>query len=346
MALQDARGEQLMLELQARDAWNQRDYMKAQSLAEQVAAAAAACDDQGGWWNAIFLVSEALRKQGRMDDSRAIAEKLGVHELTRASEALSARVSTLRSFALQGSGDLALAVKSAREAVSFTSELAEHKGIRIEALNALIAALADSDQLSEAWQECLKLADLLSTEPSSQTTGLGYWAIGNVAFLLERISEGVSYHELAAKNLSPSNDLDLWARFNRASASLRLTAGVTEPETLECIERAEMAGSIVGGTERDRLELILTRAQWLVLTGQFDAAVEHLTSVVERKHLLASHIAAQAHFLLGQALTTRSGDAEAILNLEKSEDLFLQSGAEDRASTARALIRSLQEPAD
>ncbi len=346
MALQDARGEQLMLELQARDAWNQRDYVKAQSLAEQVAVASAACGDEGGWWNATFLVSEALRKQGRMHDSRDIADKLGAHELTRASEALSARVATLTSFALQGSGDLTLAVKSAREAVSFASDLAEHKGIRMEAQNALIAALADSDQLSDAWQECLKLADLLSSEPSSQTSGLGYWAIGNVAFLLEHIAEGVSYHELAAKNLSPSNDLDLWARFNRGSAQFRLAAGVTEPETLECIERAEMAGSIVGGTERDRLELVLTRAQWLVLTGQFEAAVEQLTTVVERKHLLASHIAAQAHFLLGQALSTRSSDAEAILNLEKSADLFLESGAEDRASTARALIRSLQKPAD
>ena len=333
-----------MIELEARDAWNQRDYVRAQALAEQAADAAESSHDEVAWWNATFLVSETLRKQGRMQDSKDIAEKLGTHALTGESKALSARVATLTSFALQGTGDLARAVAAARSAVGFASEEPGHKSIRMEAQNALIAALADSDQLEEAWQECLVLADLLSTEPPTQTTGLGYWAIGNVAFLLKHIAEGVSYHQLAAANLSPTNDLDLWARFNRGSAQFRLTAGVIEPETLECIERAEMASSIVGGTDRDKLELTLTRAQWLVLTGQFETAIEQLSRIIASKHLLASHMAAQAHFLLGQALSARGVDADAISNLELSEQLFLQSGAEDRASMARALVQSITEP--
>ncbi|MHA7238446.1 hypothetical protein [Arthrobacter sp. TMS1-12-1] len=331
-----------MIELQARDAWNQRDYVKAQELAERAAGVAAGSADDAGWWNATFLVSEALRKQGRMQDSTDIAERLETHALTRQSNALSARVATLRSFALQGTGNLALAVASARAAVDFADEEPGQKGIRMEAQNALIASLADSDQLEEAWKECLVLAQLLSTEPPTQTVGLGYWAIGNVAFLLKHISEGVNYHGLAAKTLSPSNDLDLWARFNRGSAQFRLAAGVVEPETLECIERAELASSIVGGTERDRLELRLTRAQWLVLTGQFEAAAGQLAEVIEKKSLLATHMAAQAHFLMGQASSPRGMEREAVSNFEASEDLFLQSGAEDRASSARALIESIQ----
>lgn len=278
-----------------------------------------------------------------MQESKEIAEELGAHTLTRESKALSARVATLTSFALQGTGDLARAVAAARSAVSDATDEAGSKSIRMEALNALIAALADSDQLEEAWQECLVLADLLFTEPQTQAAGLGYWAIGNVAFLLQHITEGVSYHQLAAKNLSPSNDLDLWARFNRGSAQFRLTAGVIAPETLECIERAELASSIVGGTQRDRLELKLTRAHWLVLTGQFSAAVAELTEITDHKHLLASHVAAQAHLLLGQALSALGSGTRAIEDLELSEELFLQSGAEDRASTARALIETIQE---
>ncbi len=184
--------------------------------------------------------------------------------------------------------------------------------------------------------------DLLKSQPDLKYAGQSYWAIGNVAFLMQHVDQGVAYHQLAAQSLSPSNDLDLWARFNRASASLRLTAGVVEPETLECIERAELASSIVGGTERDRLELRLTRGQWLVLTGQFDAAIAPLTEIIGKKDLLATHMAAQAHFLLGQALSERAGATGAVSNFEASEDLFLQSGAEDRASTARALIEAIK----
>lgn len=338
MALQESRGEQLMIELQARDAWNQRDYVGAQQLAERAASVAAASDDEAGWWNATFLVSEALRKQGRMQQSKEIAEQLEIHPLTRESPALSARAATLMSFALQGTGNLAQAVTAARAGVGFAQEAPGQKSIQIEAQNALIAALADSDRLEEAWNECQILAELLSMEPPTQTTGLGHWAIGNVAFLLGHIGEGVSYHQLAAKHLSPTNDLDLWARFNRASASLRLTANVIEPETLECIERAELASSIVGGTERDRLELRLTRAQWLVLTGQFEAAIEQFGDVIAHKHLLATHTAAEAHFFLGRALSGQGRDSEARDNLEASEDLFLQSGAQERAAVARSLM--------
>lgn len=337
-----AAGQRLLLELRARDAWNQRDYVAGRAAAAELAAAALADGDDFGWWNATFLASECLRKQGLMVESKGIADELGRHSLTAQSKALSARVSTLRAFALQGSGNLAAAVEAAQSAVRDAGETQDHASIAIEAENALIAALAESGKLEDAWQECHVLAALLSAEHNSQTKGLGYWAIGNVAFLLMHIDEAVAYHQQAAQNLSPTNDLDLWARFNHGSAQFRLAAGITAPETLECIERAELASSIVGGTERDRLELGLTRAQWSVLTGQFDTAIGQLRAIIECKDRLASHVAAQAHFLLGQALSARSTGSDALSNLEESEKLFLQSGAQDRALTVRTLIDELK----
>ncbi|MDN4611248.1 hypothetical protein [Arthrobacter burdickii] len=342
MSHQHDPGERMLLEFQARDAWNQRNYAAAQKLAEQWAAMSSANHEEESWWNASFLVAECLRKQDLMNESLEVADELANHPLTQQSVALQARIFTLRAFALQGTGDLATAVEAARRAVSEALLEPIHNTIAIEAQNALIAVLAESGLLESAWSECRILADLLDKDPENTYSGQSYWAIGNVAFLLKNITEGVSYHELAAKTLSPTNDLDLWARFNRGSADFRLAAGVIEPETLECIERAELASSIVGGTERDRLELKLIRAQWLVLTGQFEAAVENLAEITARKHLLASHVAAQAHFLLGQAQSGRGSAADAIADLELSEDLFLQSGAEDRASSARALIVSIQ----
>lgn len=338
----EAAGERLLLELRARDAWNERDYEGAQRFAEELAHATQRIGDDLGWWNATFLVSECLRKQGRVRDSRQVAETLSRSPLTLESEALRARVSILLSLALQGSGELAQAVSAARDAVTHAVGNPGDISVEVDARNVLVASLADSDQLEAAWDECHALDDLLRLQPGSRYRGQSYWAIGNVAFLLMHIEDGVAYHQLAAANLSPINDLDLWARFNRGSAQFRLAAGVVEPETLECIERAELANSIVGGTERDHEELKLTRAHWLVLTDQFEASADLLRSVVANKDLVASHTAAQAHFLLGQALSGLGNKAGATTNLELSEELFLQSGAEDRAAAARGLIESLR----
>ncbi len=342
MQSQNAPGQRLLLELQARDAWNQRDYRSAQQLAEQLAEAASDNGDELAWWNAKFLVSESLRKQGLMQEARDIAGSLAQNNVTKGSRALHARVSTLRAFALQGCGQLAEAISAALQAVDDAESLVDQASIEIEARNALIAALAESGRIEDAWEQCSLLAAVLRRDPDSKYAGQSYWAIGNVAFLLKHVTDGVSYHQLAAKNLSPTNDLDLWARFNRASAALRLTAGVVEPETLECIERAELASSIVGGTERDRLELSLTRAQWLILTGQRDAAVDQLITIINSQHLLATHTAAEAHFLLGQALASGTNSDDAVMHLRTSETLFLQSGAQERASTAQELVNKLR----
>jgi tetratricopeptide (TPR) repeat protein len=337
-------GQRMMLELRAREAWMQRNYPGTQELAEQWAALSLAEGDDESWWNASYLTAEALRKQGRMSDSYNVAEDLALHPLTQRSAALRARVDTLRAFALQGSGDLTTAVLAARGAIAEVEGLAGHNGIAILAQNALIAALAESGQLEEAWQACLTLAHLLHEDPANTYAGQSYWAIGNVAFLLKQISDGVAFHERAANTLSPINDLDLWARFNHGSAQTRLAAGLIEPETLECIERAEMAMSIAGGTPRDRLELDLTRAHWLVLSGQPEEAIERLRRIVAGQDLLALHTAAQAHFLLGQALTGSDSASDAVAHLALSEQLFMQSGAEDRAGVARALIIGIEQP--
>ncbi|MFP3481333.1 hypothetical protein SB780_41470, partial [Burkholderia sp. SIMBA_057] len=76
--------------------------------------------------------------------------------------------------------------------------------------------------------------------------------------------------------LSPANDIELWARFNKASAAVRLSSGIVEPETLSAIERAELALSIVGGNKTDQLEVAFIRARWLYLNGDIPAAVEKL----------------------------------------------------------------------
>lgn len=338
-------GEHVFLELRARDAWSQREYESARRIAQEAAELAAASQDENALWNMSLLVAECSKKLGEISKAEAQARLLKEHHLTRKYPDLAARVSTFLAVALQGQGNLADAAVEARHAVDMAQSAADSPDLHITAQHALIAALAESDRIDDAWQECLRLADLITPEVNSQTAGKAYWVIGNVAYLRRDAANGTDYHRRATDNLSPSNDLDLWAKFNRASAALRLAAGVVEPETLECIERAEMAASIVGGSERDKLELSLTRAHWLFLTGQYDAAVERLRPICQSSSLIASQTAAEAYMLLGQSLA-RTGDAlEGLFQLEKSQELFRQSGALDREAQAGKLIDDLHRSA-
>ncbi|WP_019483031.1 hypothetical protein [Arthrobacter sp. TB 23] len=337
-------GDQLLYELRAREAWSQRDYERARVIAGQAVDLALKDNDDVAWWNMAFLQAECLRAEGALEQSVELAQKLRDHSLTSQSPSLAVRVLTLLAVGLQGLGQLPEAVRQATAAVEMATDAVDAPELRVEAHQALIASLAESDRLDEAWTRCLALSVLLSTEMRSQTAGKAHWAIGNVAFMRREVADGTKFHSLAAAHLSPNNDLDLWARFNRASAAKRLAAGVVDAETLECIERAETASSIVGGNDRDQLELSLTRAHWLVLTGQLNAAVKRLKPICADSTILASQTAGEANLLLGRALAGRGDDIEAMNYLDAAKANFIQSGAHDRAAHVAELIESLMQP--
>ncbi|GAA1128367.1 hypothetical protein [Arthrobacter flavus] len=337
-------GDQLLYELRAREAWSQRDYERARVIASQAVDLALEDNNEVAWWNMAFLQAECLREEGAVQESVLVAQKLRDHPLTSQSPSLAVRVLTLLAVGLQGLGQLPEAVRQATAAVEVATDAVDAPELRVEAHQALIASLAESDRLDEAWAQCLALSVLLSTEMRSQTAGKAHWAIGNVAFMRHEVADGTKFHSLAAGNLSPNNDLDLWARFNKASAALRLAAGVVDAETLECIERAETASSIVGGNDRDQLELSLTRAHWLVLTGQLNAAVKRLKPICADSTILASQTAGEANLLLGRALAGRGDDIEAMNYLDAAKANFVQSGAHDRAAHVAGLIESLMQP--
>ncbi len=339
-------GEHVYMELRARDAWTQRDYRRAREIASEAQRIAERNHDENASWNMGFLQIECLKKEGKFEEAAIKANDLRELPLTSLYPDLAARVSTTLADILIGRGDLETALEEARRAVASAAEAAGSPDLRVRAHHTLIAALAESDRIDDAWEECLVLADFVTPEVTSQTAGEAYWAIGNVAYLRRDSAVGTDYHRRAAASLSPSNDLDLWAHFNKASAALRLAGGVVEPETLECIERAELAVSIVGGSDRDKLELSLTRAHWLFLTGQFDAAIERLAPICDSSSLLARQTAAEAFLLLGQALAKSGNPLEGLFQLEKSQELFRQAGALDREAHVGKRIEDVHRSAN
>ena len=176
MAAQQS-GELVMYELRAREAWSQRDYRTARLLAAAAVELGAHTEDHHAWWNMTFLQAECLREEGSLEESLRCAEALEESSLTLESEALSARVHTLAAVCQQGLGHLDQAVNNASMAVKSASVVADSPELQIEAHHALIAALAESDRLDEAWSTCLDLSTHITPAIHTQTAGKAHWVI-------------------------------------------------------------------------------------------------------------------------------------------------------------------------
>ncbi|WP_436063932.1 hypothetical protein [Arthrobacter sp. LjRoot14] len=332
----------VVAELQARESAKNRDYAAAKAQAAAAAALALESRDFSGWWNMIYLKAECLRDEGSISECLDVAKSLAESPMSADHALLAARAYTLLAVAQQGLGRLPDAVSSAATAANLVAGNAEYVYLHVEAQRALIAALAESRRLDEAWDQCLLLEGLLTELVDEDTAGKAYWVIGNVAFLTGRVTDGGRYHDMAAESLSPSKDVDLWARFNRASAVMRLEAELTGPATLRCIERAELATEVVGGSDRDLLEMSFARAHWNFLTGDMATAINMLRPLCTEAGILATQTAGEASFLLGRSLLANGERDEALQRLADAAELFDNAAASERSAQVRAFAADVR----
>lgn len=326
--------EYVLAGLYARQAWDLRDYPLAASHAATAARIALEGKNTSAWWNMTYMQAECLMKHGDLDECKQIIERLIEHPMAMESVGLAVRARQMYSAVLQRQGHLSAAVDSALEAVKLCAQLSQGSTIIIGAHRALISALAESGRLEEAWTYCQAMNDQVDENSMSQLAGEVAWVVGNVAFMRHDYAEGVKQHERAARLLTPANDIELWARFNKASAAVRLSAGIVEPETLSSIERAELAFSIVRGTKSDELEVAFIRARWLYLTGDIVAAINKLQEIHAESDALAKHTAGEVSLLLGKSLKAAGESEEALVYLEEAQKAFSASGASDRVQQA------------
>ncbi|MGW6175037.1 hypothetical protein ACWF5H_16245 [Arthrobacter sp. NPDC055138] len=337
MDLAAGAGDGVLLELRAREAFVKREYISSAVLAKRCAEQAAEAGDPGTWWHMTFLEAESYRESGDQKNCINTARSLKHHSLSLGSAELMCRVLTLESVSLQGMGELREALTTAESAVKVGQAAGLRNEIQIGAESALVAALAESGQIDEAWVHCQDLIQLLKVAADAQLAGKGYWAVGNVAFLRQEPDIGVLYHGLAAEQLSPSNDLRLWAWFNMSSAAMRLSAGIADQETADCMDRSELAGSIIGTSEHVGHLNQLNRARWFFLTGKPQEAAKLLGPICGQSDL-PHQTAGEANMLLAKALREQ-GDCEAALrHLKDSQAYFSQAGAKDRAAQVAAEI--------
>ncbi|MDQ0620360.1 helix-turn-helix domain-containing protein [Arthrobacter globiformis] len=326
--------EYVLAGLYARQAWDLRDYGLAAEHAANAARIALDGKNTSAWWNMTYMQAECLMKQGQLKECQKIMEHLSEHPMATESAGLGVRARQMLAALCHGQGQLGTAVEHAEKAVELCAQLPKGSTLIIGALRALIGALAESGRLDEAWKYCQDMNEQMDEHSMSQLAGEVAWVIGNVAFMRHDYPEGIKHHERAAKLLSPANDIELWARFNKASAAVRLSSGIVEPETLSAIERAELALSIVGGNKTDQLEVAFIRARWLYLTGDIVAAVQKLRDIHAERMDLAKHTAGEVSLLLGKSLKAAGEGDEALVHLQEAQKEFSAAGAQDRVQQA------------
>ena len=335
--------ECLRLSLCARQSWDTRDYLGAAANAKLAAEYASAGKDPVTWWNMTYLAANSLMQHGKNGEAAAVLKTLLDHPLTIESDALSLRAQQVMGAAMLSQGCLQEAIFHATKAVEIGSgDSPAVFSAYLMALQTLIGALTEAGRLNEAWTHALVLAAAVSDETPPQMAGEIHWVIGNVAFIRHDIRAGLEHHAKAGRLLSPATDLSRWAQVNKATAWVRLMAGVVDPATLQAIERSELAHSVVGATVGEALEVSLLRARWHYLNGELAQALELLASIQAQKDELAPHIAGDSALLHGTALQAAECTAEALIAYQQALDSYIQAGAMDRAEVAKEHLASLQ----
>lgn len=333
--------DQILNEYRARQHWERRDYSGAQEYATAAAEKALIKSDAVGYWRMSLLLAECQLEMGQMQEFAASAKELSEHPAVQEHPRMLARAKALYSRALGILGQVGESLVLAQEVAALGGAGGEDGIGGIEILHSLVAALAESGQVVEAWEYAQEMAELADNEGDQEVAGKAYWAVGNVAFLAEDPDTGIYYHSLAAKNLAPGNDVNTWAQFNKGSALARLAAGVADSETLECIERAELANSVTGGSAFQELEISMARAHWLLLTGKAEESASRLEDILDHRDLLPEHTLAEVEYVAALALRELGRNDEALAAAVHSEKVFIVHGSRRMASEANRVVQSI-----
>lgn len=335
--------DQILSEYNARQHWERREYKSALEHAAAAAEKALNKADTIGYLRMALLLAECQLELGQMQEFASSAKELSEHPALQGDPRMLVRAKVLYSRALEALGYIDEALTLAQEAAAIEVPPGLDAVDELGMLHGLVAALAESGREAEAWKYAQDMARLAAEQSDQEVAGKAYWAVGIVAFFIDDTEKGIYYHRLAAENLAPGNDVNTWALFNKGSALARLSAGVVEPETLECIERAELAMSVTGVSPLQELEISIARAHWLLLTGEAEESVMKLQQILDHRDLLPEQTVAEAEYVSALALRELGRNDEARAAADHSEKVFIVHGAHRRAVQARSVINEVTQ---
>lgn len=265
-------------------------HEKVISFGEQVLGALDCAADPSTYW----LAQEAMCSAAHAVDDYVLMERVasGMMSTAASLHRPDRRIQALLclSTARRCQGDEESALSFARKALDGADGLAADSPLRVQLYQVLLAAVVEAGRPEDAWKFHIELAESLRLIPDEQEQGKACWTLGNLAFLVGEAELGVQYHQRAATLLRPSEDMLLWARFNRASTEMRLQAGVLGPETHDCLKRAEVAFALLEAGDLDRVGLCLTRSRWAAMNTDPGQALALLEDFVKTYHGAAEHL--------------------------------------------------------
>ena len=310
-------------------------FRKARLAEDQhlIADAAAACarayaamGETSKEWDFIYILGQSEILSGAYSAALRTSELLLDSPISDSNPDLKARALLMRASALRNKSQHVPAIAAARDALTTLNTIDGHLDIHAEAYQGLIASLVEAGMTDDAWSLREDLKAILDRISNSKVASSGYWTLGNLALAHGRHAEGLDYHDRASELLAPTNDMHAWARFNKATADVQLQAGIANDQTLHCIDRAQLAYDIIGGSEPELMGLAVTRARWSLAAGEPLRASEVLQEAFgsasgddDSEHI-------SAHLLWAQILTELGREVEA--QHERDKAIRLQVLAE------------------
>lgn len=239
-------------------------------------------------WQALWLLARAHGAQAQhaeeyqvLTELAAVSDEMGIPELR-------IRTNTALAHSARSLGHIAKACEHAAAAVAEAAAAAAAEpgslslADRTAALDALISAQAEAGQLAQARAGADELLAL--TEPGGGAAFTrALWTSATVAIRQGEPAQARADLERALASLDSQDDLKLWLRLRLAVASLLLQ--ITPPQTEAAKARLDESEPVINlvGTEQNRQELSLLRAQLAFKEGRQDEARELCAALEERE---------------------------------------------------------------
>lgn len=217
----DTEGQLAALLAASQEALSKRRHHEAHGFAAEGARLAEDSGQTVAWWTFVQIRLAALTAADSFEELSDLTAELLDREFVIGHAPILARVLLASATSKRILGLPADALQDAQRAVGLGAET-DHAPWHPQARRAVVAALVAVGQHDRALAECEALEGELDPSDAGQV-GETLWSKGNILFALGRLDAAVQCHDRAFDLMAGAAiDPELWHRFTRASAHLRL----------------------------------------------------------------------------------------------------------------------------
>lgn len=307
------------------------DLLGAAEIAQQAAAVAKDAEELSMHWSMLHRAAQLLRRAGRAEESLSLQLQLLDLDVTAESPELTAEV-----YVAAGWGCLVLdRVHEADGHLdrALQQSIDDNASLRAEIVRLRVAVAAENEEAPRALALISEHQPLLDDERlTAQHRGKLAWAFGNAAYLAGEPCQGSELHTRASELLSPERDLHAWVRFIRASAHMRLRAGIVDEVTEALMRDAETVTRLFGadetGSGTDEI-----RARYAALTAPPEIALPLLEETLDTHgDALGAVMTAELHQIAADVAAAAERREDVVRHSAAAAKLFSDAGLPERAS--------------